>query len=943
MFCLAALRRNCKDGEWLCNDRRRCIQEKYVCDGKIHCGDGSDNSSALCETWQCPEGMWKCLNDKCIEEKEVCDGTEQLLFWEANFKSKCGDGSDLTDELCSKWSCSDTTWKCKSDNLCIPRFEVCNGEKGCSDGADENDDLCLKWNCSERYWKCQENRRCISRVICFKCSKGTYIPMSLINNGIADCPLFDDEALYSKKNISRNTMNPTMPPAERCIYDRFNGAEDISHCLFYECPYHFKCSNSYCIPHKHVCDNVYDCPDGIDEELSMCRNLICYHKFKCVYGAHCLHHRKVCDGYKDCSDDTYLGEDESLCGADLCLPGCSCHGHAYIHSLSKPVPPMPDTEHCIHDRNLHLKVLFCMFYQCPFHFKCKNTYCIPHKYVCDKTLDCPNGGDEHESLCLNHTCHGQFKCVYGNHCLHYDKICDGFKDCHDATYAGEDESVCDVGRCPFGCYCLGHAYACVNITWKNIPIQDTGAHVILIYKMLVLTDRWTFKPFSYLFCLSVTQTEIKAIPSFVFEAQKYLIELDLKNNEVERIVSNTFIGLKQIKIIILSSNKIQQIDKNSFLHILELQYLDLSNNFLSYLNFDIVCQEIGKCYLNLRNNPLQKSTFDQILSLASVTVLLFSDVKYCCLKSHDSNVRCHASQNHTLDANRTTEGKCGTLFHYRSTPIILWIAANWISVISIFVVLIQTISRTFDLTALLRQSMCISDSLFAAYLFFVLQANIEHGVNYPLHPTSWHSSPTCRISGYFGTMSLLLSYTLFLIAAINFLHVTQMSGLSSHKQNTKHIVFLLTIPLIINSLVVLLPAIFLTSLSKLCLFIIIHEQTIDHKLTTIVFLVLIFIIWILLCFITYRAILEMNTKRTEAGRDLHGYEKSLIVREILIVISTIQPWLTMTCLLAMEYFCQCLSEHVMEWVVGVVLPSQPCINPFLFTFTSSSFYKQLKR
>ncbi len=100
-----------------------------------------------------------------------------------------------------------------------------------------------------------------------------------------------------------------------------------SHCLFYECPYHFKCANTFCIPHKYVCDNVYDCPEGDDELQSLCSNLTCHHMFKCVYGSHCLHPDKVCDGFKDCLDDTYLGEDESVCGVGICHPKCFCHGH----------------------------------------------------------------------------------------------------------------------------------------------------------------------------------------------------------------------------------------------------------------------------------------------------------------------------------------------------------------------------------------------------------------------------------------------------------------------------------------------------------------------------------------------------------------------------------------------------------------------------------------
>ncbi len=149
--------------------------------------------------------------------------------------------------------------------------------------------------------------------------------MALINNGIPDCPSGEDETFYPKqskelKHILRTAM---LPDTEKCIYDRKNSSQSVSHCLFYECPYYFKCSNTYCIPHKYVCDKVYDCPEGDDETQSKCDNLICHHMFKCISAAHCLHPHKICDGFKDCADDTLYGEDEAVCGVE-CFLGCFC-------------------------------------------------------------------------------------------------------------------------------------------------------------------------------------------------------------------------------------------------------------------------------------------------------------------------------------------------------------------------------------------------------------------------------------------------------------------------------------------------------------------------------------------------------------------------------------------------------------------------------------------
>ncbi len=117
---------------------------------------------------------------------------------------------------------------------------------------------------------------CIS--LSFQCKNGKLIPISLINNGIADCPFNEDETFYPKPELNIPNI-AVLPAAEKCIYDRNNHPSSISHCLFYECPHHFKCSNTYCILPKYVCDNVYDCPEGDDETESNCSNITCHHMF----------------------------------------------------------------------------------------------------------------------------------------------------------------------------------------------------------------------------------------------------------------------------------------------------------------------------------------------------------------------------------------------------------------------------------------------------------------------------------------------------------------------------------------------------------------------------------------------------------------------------------------------------------------------------------------
>ncbi len=95
-------------------------------------------------------------------------------------------------------------------------------------------------------------------------------------------------------------------------------------------------------------------------------------------------------------------------------------------------------------------------------------------------MDCPEGDDEFQSLCNNLTCHHMFKCVYGHHCLHPDKVCDGYKDCFDDTYQGEDEAVCGFGTCPPDCYCNAYALSCIsNISCNSVNFHQKSSTLIL--------------------------------------------------------------------------------------------------------------------------------------------------------------------------------------------------------------------------------------------------------------------------------------------------------------------------------------------------------------------------------------------------------------------------------------------------------------------------------
>ena len=44
-----------------------CIVTNMICDGVVHCGDGSDERKDLCSKRKCQAGYWRCKdNVQCI-------------------------------------------------------------------------------------------------------------------------------------------------------------------------------------------------------------------------------------------------------------------------------------------------------------------------------------------------------------------------------------------------------------------------------------------------------------------------------------------------------------------------------------------------------------------------------------------------------------------------------------------------------------------------------------------------------------------------------------------------------------------------------------------------------------------------------------------------------------------------------------------------------------
>ncbi|KAF3848859.1 hypothetical protein F7725_015356 [Dissostichus mawsoni] len=154
----------CLECDFRCNDRRSCVSQSLVCDGRSQCNDGSDELN--CPNATPPAAGANVL--KCRIGTKLCrDGTECVLFSHVcDGERDCRDGSDEVG--CDIYSaptnppCSSPSALCPGSSLCISPTQFCDGKKDCPDGSDEN---CVK-RCPYRTdFRCKDRRSCISKSL----------------------------------------------------------------------------------------------------------------------------------------------------------------------------------------------------------------------------------------------------------------------------------------------------------------------------------------------------------------------------------------------------------------------------------------------------------------------------------------------------------------------------------------------------------------------------------------------------------------------------------------------------------------------------------------------------------------------------------------------------------------------------------------------------------
>ncbi|KAG7200973.1 hypothetical protein KM043_003330 [Ampulex compressa] len=232
----------------------------------------------------------------------------------------------------------------------------------------------------------------------------------------------------------------------------------------------FVCDDGSEIPLGNLCDGMVHCPDSSDETPRLCRRIACpAGKYRCSYGA-CVTRGARCDGMEDCAD----GSDEFRCDSD---PRDICSDREFecapLERQGGECIPLADLcngyEDCSDGSDESAST--CRDYPCPRDtFRCTYGGCVHREVLCDGIKDCVDGSDEDTATCATIDCvdeaceefecrQDEFACGNGNQCVPDKKVCDGSRQCRDAS--DEEASMCRSKECPDGWFRCAYG-ACVR-------------------------------------------------------------------------------------------------------------------------------------------------------------------------------------------------------------------------------------------------------------------------------------------------------------------------------------------------------------------------------------------------------------------------------------------------------------------------------------------------
>ncbi len=375
----------------------------------------------------------------------------------------------------------------------------------------------------------------------------------------------------------------------------------------------------------------------------------------------------------------------------------------------------------------------CEKFECSMKFKCPGYYCIPWSYLGDGKWDCPYGLDELSKLkSRNDTtvCHNSYKCRAHQKCLHLGDVCDGSVDCP----TGDDEHFCSLHNvgCPKACESLLFSIRCVDM--NQVP-KETLPFLTIWIQVGDLTNN-IYHIFKDAIVIAMIKTNLTNVCLLRHKSFNLLL-LDASLNLVSMLEVNCFQTSFKLKKIQLGKNQISQIDQKAFSNLTSLLLLNLTDNCLSFLSKQMFASLSKIEILSLNRNSLAKIQRD-VFNEIQLEILETDNHYFCCVLS--SNTKCTAIFPWHIS--------CADLLPNNATKITFYSISSTLVIANILSVILQKVSflKGFEKTGAFGTTVaCVNvcDVICAVPLLSVWAADLHYLGQFYLHEGDWRSSPLC--------------------------------------------------------------------------------------------------------------------------------------------------------------------------------------------------------
>ncbi|CAD5123495.1 DgyrCDS11838 [Dimorphilus gyrociliatus] len=269
------------------------------------------------------------------------------------------------------------------------------------------------------------------------------------------------------------------------------------------CPKDYvRCPNFYCIPLRYVCDGVWHCSNGEDEQN--CDNYSCPGFYRCKSSRNCIPPYQLCNGKFECPEK----DDEEFCQTK-CPAHCKCIGLSWFCNIPVDLNGIKEAREFIRQLELpfvDMNTTQKDFYTFPFLTKLNLSHSNIHfleEYSFTKT---PN-------------------------LFSLDLSWNSIERLSSNTFRG-----------------LGRLQELVLTGNRNLRIIDP----------------YSFNGLNSLPNLYLSGLNIEKLPDNSFQGLNSLKVLDLANNRLESIFDNSFFGLSNLQELDLSDNDIGAANSKTF-------------------------------------------------------------------------------------------------------------------------------------------------------------------------------------------------------------------------------------------------------------------------------------------------------------------------------------------------------------------------------------------